>query len=180
MPHLVPFPLPGAGATAAAVIAGALLLAFGRRLFWLTVGLAAFLAAFGWAGEIGGWGPWISLGVGIAAGLAAALLAVLLVKVAVGLAGFVVGGWAAAQAAVAAGVVTPGHAWVAFLLGGLLAGLLAGLLFQAALIAISSLVGAGLIVDALHLEPAAVFLLALTAVGIALQVVLPKGRRSAT
>jgi hypothetical protein len=156
--------------TVVGLVAGLLLLVAGRRLFWLTVGLAGFVTGFAWAGaltERPGWALLVGVGVGLLAGL----LAVLLAKIAVGLAGFLVGGWALAQVAVAAGWVTDERAWVVFLVGGLVAGILAGWLFEAALVAVSAALGAGLVAAALDLPRGGLAALALFAAGVVVQLV---------
>lgn len=171
-----------------ALVAGGLLLLFGRRLFWLTVGFAGFLLGFGWGSDFGDGdrlAPWL---VGLVIGVVAALLAVLVVKIAVGLAGFLVGGWALAETAVTAGWVSDERAWVVALAGGLAAGILAGLLFEAALVGVSALLGAGLVAGAVGLEAGGLAWLLLAAAGVAVQVItlrrrpprpLPPARRAA-
>jgi hypothetical protein len=107
--------------------------------------------------------------------------------VAVGIAGFLVGAWLAAgflgihvagiglQAHGTHAVSTsPGaHPWVlaVVLLAGILAAVLALRLFDFALIALSSLAGAGLIVDAAHFAGPSqlLFLVVLALTGIAIQ-----------
>src|SRR6185295_19307424 len=80
-----------------ALIAGALLLIAGRRLFWLFVGLVGFFTVYRWfapypAGPSPS-GRWL---VAILAGLLGIVLAIFLQRLAVALAGFLVGGWFAA------------------------------------------------------------------------------------
>lgn len=134
----------------AALILGALLLFAGRRLFWFAVGAAGFLAGFYLAWVYLGPDPWwLALGAGLLLGLAGAVLAALVQRLAVGLFGFVVGGAGAAAIAEQAFGLTQPASWVVFVVAGIVAAILAGMLFEAALIVLSSFLGAGLVVDAL-------------------------------
>ena len=82
----------------------------------------------------------------------------------VGLAGFAAGGWLAIELWRLTGQPTGGMAWIFFFLGGVAAAIVAMLLFELALMAVTSLAGAGLIVGATHLgQPEALILTALIA-----------------
>jgi hypothetical protein len=163
-----------------ALLAGAALLLAGRRLFWLFVGIVGFFAGLRLSLQILGPGSqgsrWI---VALVAGLLGIVLALALQRAAVALAGFFVGAYAAA---LLLGINlsrvwahSGAHGGSADLLLCLLAGVIAAVLalwvFEGALIALSSFVGAGLIVDALHLGRglSGAVLLGLTVVGIAVQ-----------
>lgn len=154
------------------LVAGALLLLAGRRLFWLFVGLVGFFAGLRLASAFLPPDPeWLQWTVAALFGIGGMFLALVIQKLAVVLAGFFVGGFFAADLL---GVdFTPFEAGDAliFVVGGVLAALLAVVLFQAALILLSSLAGAGLIVDALSLEPdiGRLLLIGLAVVGIAVQ-----------
>lgn len=135
----------------AALVAGGLLLVFGRRLFWLFVGVIGFVVAYRLADAyLGGEGVgWI---VALAAGLLGAAAAVLVQKLVITVAGLAAGAvgfvWLAEQLGWAAGVPT--------LLGALLAGIVGALLlrwlFDLGLVALSALVGSALVVEGLGLE----------------------------
>jgi len=154
-----------------AVVLGALLILFGRRLFWLAVGTVGFLAGFGLAG---GWGAdrgTVALVVGLLAGVLGAILAVILQRLAIGLAGFVVGGFLALGIAGALGYELGGFWWLVFLAGAISTAILAGYLFELALVLVTSVTGAALVTDALVPEGLAAvgaFLL-LTALGVFVQ-----------
>lgn len=155
-----------------ALVVGALLLLAGRRLFWFAVGVVGFLAGFLLAARLlTGQQVWVELVAGLFAGLLGAGLAVLLQRFAVALAGFLVGGAGAAWIAESVLAVPEGAAWVVFVVAGVLCALVAALLFEGALIVISALLGAALVVDALSLAPtvAALAFLALAALGMAAQ-----------
>jgi hypothetical protein len=135
------------------LILGLLLLLLGRRLFWLFVGIAGFVTGVEAA-------PYIlphqtepfMLVVALVLGVIGALLAIFLQKVAIALAGFVVGGYLAMALAApllgGAGIQYPG-AWLCFLIGGILGAILLFVFFNWALIVLSSMHGAHLILRAL-------------------------------
>ncbi len=154
------------------LVAGALLLIAGRRLFWLFVGLVGFFAGLRFApaflsGEPG-WKQWL---VAVLCGLLGMFLAVVLQRFAVVLAGFLVGGYVAAQLFGIDFAHPELTEVLIFVAGGIVAAALALWLFEGALILLSSLAGAGLITDALGLGSGTrtLALIGLTVLGIAIQ-----------
>jgi hypothetical protein len=132
------------------ILAGALLLLFGRRLFWLFVGVIGFIAGMNLAAQyLVGANQWVILVVGLVAGLIGAVLAVLFQRIAVALAGFYAGSYLAIYLLGVLGVDTAQFPWVISILGGILGAVLVFVLFDWALIVLSSLVGASLIAPAL-------------------------------
>jgi hypothetical protein len=165
------------------VVIGIALLFLGRRLFWL------FVAALGFA--IGlqivpylshNPSPWLSLVISLALGLMGALLALLLQKLAIGVAGFVVGGRVAIAVAAAFMVNHAHFAGVTFVIGGIIGAILLLALFDWALIIFSSIEGARLIADAIHLPNtgATILVVALAMFGIVVQAMMFRGRRRAS
>lgn len=155
----------------AGLVVGALLLFAGRRLFWFLVGAVGFLAGFYLAEQLLALDElWPALLVGILAGLAGAFLAVLLQRVAIGLAGFLVGGSAAVAVAEAAFGPQEGE-WILFLVFGVLSAVILALVFEAALIVLSSLLGAAIVLDAAPVDgvEGVVPFLVLAALGMAAQ-----------
>ncbi len=129
--------------TMAYVIAGALLIVAGRRVFWLFLGLLCFLASMS---ALQRWFPeisqttllWASLGIG---GLGAGI-GIVAQKTAVWVGGFLGGGFLAIMLV---RMVTQGDGsttLVAFLVGGVIGILLAHLLFKWVMIVVSSAIGA--------------------------------------
>jgi hypothetical protein len=143
----------GDGAGVAAQIAVALsLLMLGRRLYWLFVAAVGFVVVVRFASEYITVGPdWLSLALGIAVGLAGALFAVFLQKIAVALAGFAASAWLAYEVA-ARFVLDVNAATVAALVAGALGAIFASVLFDWALILLSSVAGAVLLVDSFLLD----------------------------
>src|SRR5262245_28432482 len=107
--------------------------------------------------------------VGAAAGLIGALLAMLFQRVGFALGGFYAGGYAALIVAERFAPGTVGGA--AFVIGGVVGALFAAWLMDWAIIVLSSLVGAVLVVSSLSLQGAVGFVVyvVLAALGIALQ-----------
>jgi hypothetical protein len=138
-------------APATALIAGGLLLIFGRRLFWLFVGVVGFVVVFRLAGAyLGREGAgWI---VAIVVGLLGAVAAVLVQKLAVTLAGFAAGAvgfvWLSEGLGWSLGALT----LVGALIAGAIGAALVQWLFELGLVALSALVGAALVVEGLALE----------------------------
>jgi len=137
----------------AQILAGLALLFFGRRLFWLFVGVIGFLAGMRFATEIVKGQPEIViLLIAIGVGLLAAVLAIFLQRVVVAIAGGLAGGMLAMRIAVMLGVNTESLQWVFFLVGALLAAILVSAVFDWALIGLSALIGANLASEALPFD----------------------------
>ena len=151
-------------------VTGALLLALGRKLFWLFVAIAGFYAGIEVVRVVlAGQPTWLMLAVGIGAGLIGALLAMLFQRVGFALGGFYAGGYAAL---ILAERFAPGAAGGAtFLIGGVVGAFFAAWLMDWAIIVLSSLVGAVLVVTSLGLYGVTGFLVyvVLAALGIAVQ-----------
>lgn len=134
------------------IVVGAVLLLFGRGLFWVFVGAAGFIAGVVLARDVLAPQPdWIVLVVGVLAGIVGAVLAVLLQRIAVAVAGFLFGGFLLQNLALAAGY--PDWSWIAYLAGGVAAAVLVMILFDPALIVLSSLAGATLLAQSIDGGP---------------------------
>lgn len=130
---------------------GVLLLATGRRLYWLFIGVVGFIFGFDLARWLLPHQPrGTAVAVGLVFGLAGAILAVFLQKVAIAAAGFLAGGHLLPQVMRAFGMATHQNHWVLFIAGGIAGALLMSLAFGLALIVLSSLAGADLILHALR------------------------------
>ena len=135
------------------LLVGLLLLLLGRRLFWLFVAVAGFVIGVEAAPYIlPHQGELFTLVVALVLGLLGALLAIFVQKLAIGVGGFVGGGYLAAVLCGpllgGTGMAYPG-AWLCFLVGGILGAILMMAFFNWALIILSSLQGAHLIVRGL-------------------------------
>jgi len=133
------------------ILAGIGLLAFGRKLFWLFVGLIGFVSGVHLATRFfPGQPEWMVLAIALMAGVLGALLALFLQWLAIGLAGFFAGGYIVVRLLYVSGLTTGGMYWVLFLIGGIIGLILVIVLFDWALIILSSLAGAGLITESAH------------------------------
>ncbi len=131
------------------LVVGLLLLVAGRRLFWLFVAVAGFVAGveavfyiFPHQTEL------FTLIVGIALGLFGALLAFFLEKLAIAIAGFAGGGYLAlliCSTLLGPIAINQPVAWICFLIGGIIGALLMNFFFNWALIILSSFEGAHII-----------------------------------
>src|ERR1700716_351772 len=151
---------------------GAVILLFGRKLFWLCVAAVGFATGFEIAPQlIHEPSTIVLLAFAIGFGFIGALLALFLQKIAIAIAGFLAGGKLAVALAVAFLVHSEQYYWITFLIGGIIGAILLLVLFDWALIALSSVVGAYLILGAIALPPsgASILFIALVAVGVIVQ-----------
>ena len=136
------------------VVIGGLLLVLGRKLFWLFVAASGFAAGLAVATQLLHLQPeWVALLVGLAGGVLGALVAVFLQRLAVGVAGFLAGAYIAVSLATTLGVTGTAVVWIVLIIGGILGAALIVGVFEWALIGLSSLAGAALIVEGLLLKP---------------------------
>jgi hypothetical protein len=152
------------------LVFGVVLLVAGRRLYWLFVAAVGF-----WAGSVLAHEhfaerarEWAML-VGVIGGILGALLAVLFQKLAVALAGAAAGGFFGWTLLERIGWESWG--WIGLVIGAIVGGILVLKLFDWGLIIVSSLAGAGLLIDGIELEKSAEGLLLVAAfiVGVAVQ-----------
>ena len=135
------------------ILVGVVLLILGRKLFWVFVGAAGFVAGLNFAESVfTGTQSWVVLAVALIAAIIGAVLAIFLQKVMVALAGFLIGGYLILELLRAANIMAPQPwAWAAYFVGGIIGMILVLALFDWALIILSSLAGAVLIARNLHL-----------------------------
>jgi len=127
------------------VVLGSALLLAGRKLFWLFVGAVGFvtglqLATSFWQGPEG-----LALVFGLIIGVIFALLAIFMQTITIGIAGFLAGGFILNAMAVMFGLDA---GWIIYIIGGLIGLALVIFLFDWAIITLSSLAGASLVVQA--------------------------------
>ncbi|RME97454.1 MAG: DUF4203 domain-containing protein [Chloroflexi bacterium] len=154
------------------LIAGVAVLVAGRRLFWLTVGAIGFAVSVGLVlNNVDLPSVWLVVIVGLIAGVAGAVLAMLLQKVAVIVAGVLAGAYLLTW--LAHGFFPDLGAWqVATLLAGaIIGGILASVLLETALVVLSAVVGAAMIVGVFELQPiiSLALFLVLLAIGVLVQ-----------
>jgi hypothetical protein len=127
---------------------GFAMLALGRRLYWLFVGGIGFAIGFSLASRfLVDSTIWTLLVIGLIAGVLAGLAAVLMNRLVMGIAGFLVGGFLAIKLLEVISLSASPPVWLVFLVGGACCALLVAILFDWALILLTSLLGAGLLVQ---------------------------------
>lgn len=154
------------------IVLGAVLLLFGRRLFWLCVAALGFAAGVEFAPNlVHEPTPVLQLSIAVVLGFIGALLAVFLQRIAIAIAGFIAGARLAVALAAAFFTAPPNYYWITFIVGGVIGAILLLSVFNWALIVLSSLVGAYLIDRAITLPPtgATLVLVALFIVGVLAQ-----------
>ena len=156
----------------AQLVIGALLLVFGRKVFWLFVGGLGFLAGMTLASRFieGGSGTMLLI-FGLIGGLIGAGVAVFIQKIAVAVAGFLGGGFLGYFVAHLLGIQADGFPWIPVLICGVLGILFATYVFKWALTILSSVVGSYMIVNAFSLPVflATILFVVLVVVGLIIQ-----------
>lgn len=133
------------------VLVGAVILLFGRKLFWLFVAVSGFVAGAALANDqLHGYSQGVILAIALGAGILGAILSVLLQRLAVAIGAFFAGGYLLYTFAVNLGY--PQFAWIAYLVGGIVAAGFSLALFDWALIGLSALMGASMVARGLPLE----------------------------
>ncbi len=163
---------PGASIPIVSLLLGAVILFLGRRIFWLCVAAIGFAAGVELAPHLlHEPTPLLQLTIALVLGFAGALLATFLQKIAIAVAGFAAGGKLAVALAGAFAASTSGSEWIIFIIGGVIGSILLLVLFDWALIFLSSIVGAHLIVTPFNLPPEghALLFVALVVVGVVVQ-----------
>jgi hypothetical protein len=135
------------------VILGSGLLLAGRRLFWLLLGAIGFAVGVETARRFLHGTDLLTLVAAIGLGILFALLAVFIESIAIGLAGFLGGGYVLVTLSAILGLHGRTADITAFVIGGIIGVALVVVLFDWALISISSLAGAAMVVGGLGLGP---------------------------
>ena len=146
------FALPAFSVPIVGALIGAVILFFGRKLFWLCVAAVGFAAGVEIAPHLAHEpSPLLALTIALVFGLIGALLALFLQKIAIAVLGFLAGGKLAGAIAAAFFVHYARYSAIIFVIGGIIGAILLLVLFDWALIVLSSLIGAHLIQSAIVL-----------------------------
>ncbi len=133
------------------VLLGLIVLVYGRRLFWIFIAIAGFLAGMEFTRALFDSQPyWVMVLGGIAAGLIGSLLAVFVERIAFVLAGLYAGAYLGPIIYHSLGFL--GKDFFFIIIGGLIGAVFSGLLMNWAIILLSSLVGAAAISSQLELD----------------------------
>jgi hypothetical protein len=149
-----------------AILGGALLVA-GRKLFWLFVGAAGFVTGYQLTSDFFQGPEGIAIIVGLVVGLIFAVLAIFLQTIAIGLAGFLAGGYVLLALTASLGLDMP--TWIIYIVGGIIGVILVSFLFDWAIITLSSLAGASLVVEAFQLQRTGLIFIILVLAGVIIQ-----------
>lgn len=132
------------------LILGFVLLAFGRKLVWLSIALVGFIAGFSAAQSfIPDPSIWYVIGVGIIVGLLFVLLARFVKNIAFGLGGFLLGAYLVNSILEVMKLELGTLSWIFILMGGALGAFFLLAAFELGLKVLSSFAGAILIVQTL-------------------------------
>ena len=134
------------------VLGGGLLLA-GRKLFWLLLGAVGFVTGVAVATRLFHGSELVTIVAAIGLGILFAVLAIFVESIAIGLAGLLGGAYIAVSVASLLGLNGPRAELAAFIVGAVLGIVLIVALFDWALISISSLAGASMILSATNVPP---------------------------
>jgi hypothetical protein len=149
-----PFPSMHFSVAIVGALIGAVILFFGRKLFWLCVAAVGFAAGVEIAPHlVHEPSSLMALIIALVLGLIGALLALFLQKIAIAVLGFLAGGKLAGAIAAAFLVHYAQYSTIIFVAGGIIGAVLLLILFDWALIIVSSLIGAHLIQSAIVLPP---------------------------
>ena len=154
------------------ILFGTMLLALGRRLYWLFVAGFGFLLGLRLAGSILPNSPqWFRLLLAFSAGLVGAVIAVTLQRFGIGLAGFLAGAYIAFSLLERLNADPTGWFWILYLVGGIIGAIMLMAIFEWALIILSTLGGSMLVIQGLEVgSPWSIMLfVTLFIAGIALQ-----------
>jgi len=134
-------------ASLAGIFVGLVLLVCGRRLYWLFVAGIGFLTGLALAPDLlPGRPEWLILLAALVAAIVGAVVAIVAQRLTIGLIGFVAGGGIGLLLLRALGIGGDAQGWIAYLIAGVIGLVLMLALFEWALILLSSLAGANLIV----------------------------------
>ncbi|MBW2645516.1 MAG: hypothetical protein JRE23_04940 [Deltaproteobacteria bacterium] len=136
------------------VATGIFLLVGGRKFFWFFVGAIGFITGLTFAGQILSIdSPVIILAAGIILGIIGIVIAIFMQGFAIFAGGFLAGSYIAYMIVISFGLIPRELFWIAYIAGGIAGAILLFFLFDWALIALSSIAGASIIIDTFILDP---------------------------
>jgi hypothetical protein len=161
---------------------GILLLFIGRRLFWLFVACVGFASGYHYCQQI--WpihSPVLVLILSIAAGAVGAIIAIFFQKAAIIIAGFAAGGYVGLSLYNQLAGLPAQAFWLPYIIGGIVGAVILFFVFDWALIFLSTLIGATLIMQMAALSPGVetTLFIVLVIVGMAFQAKTMTGERRA-
>lgn len=140
------------------LVLGIVLLFFGRRAFWIFVAVAGFIAGLTFATQfMTGQPELVILLIGIIAGVIGAFLGIMLEWLAILIAGFLAGGYLATTLVISLSLTLSIGYGVIYIIGGIIGLLLVAALFDWAIILLSVLLGAEIIIPFLSTPASAYY-----------------------
>jgi len=133
------------------VVLGGALVLVGRKLFWLFVGVIGFAIGIQVATRFFHGSELMTVVAGLVLGIIFAILAIFLESIAIAIVGFLGGGYILLSISALFGLDKGVMAWIAFIIGGIIGLVLISFLFDWALIIISSLAGASMVVSGFNI-----------------------------
>ena len=136
------------------VVIGMLLLFIGRRLFWLFVACIGFASGYHYAQQI--WAiasPALVLILSLAIGAIGAIIAIFFQKAAIVIVGFAAGGYIGLSLFGQLAGLSAQMMWLPYIIGGIVGAIFLFFVFDWALIILSTLTGATLIVQMVTFNP---------------------------
>lgn len=160
------------------VLSGITLLVAGRKLYWLFVGVIGFVIGVVFTSQIfTGLSDLALTAIALTAGVIGAVLAIAVQRLALPIAGFLAGGYILKTLLDTLGLNQA--AWLPFLIGGIIGAVVVAMLFDPALIGLSALLGASMLVSMLSVERwmGLALLVVLSAIGVTIQLAGMRGGR---
>jgi hypothetical protein len=153
------------------VILGGALLLVGRKLFWLFVGAIGFAIGIQVATRFFHGSELMTIIAGLVIGVIFAVLAIFVESIAIAIAGFLGGGYILLNIITLLGLDKGVWIWIAFIIGGIIGLAIIAFLFDWALITISSLAGASMVISGFNIASvtASVVFLVLFFAGVIIQ-----------
>lgn len=159
------------------ILIGLMLMLFGRKLFWLFVAFSGFMVGFEFSAMMIPYSSqWIQVTVALGVGIIGALVAILLQRMAFVLAGFFAGFFIVLMAAQSFGLNDISA--ILFVFGGAVGAVVGYIFIDWAIIVLSAMIGAGVIVNVLigvlRLSPviSMAFFISLAVIGAVVQIQL--------
>ena len=135
------------------MFAGVILLYLSWRLFWLIVACIGFAVAYTYAGRfIGSQPEYIIIAVAVFFGVIGGFFAVFFQRIAIGVSGFAAGGYISLYFFQTSGFLSDQLIWFACIAGGIAGTVLMIIVFDWALIVLSSMSGASMIIQAVNID----------------------------
>ena len=136
------------------IVIGVFLLFTGRGLFWLFVACVGFASGYHYAQQILAiQSPLMVLIISLVAGGLGAIIAIFFQKVAIVIAGFAAGGYIVLSLFGQFAGLPPHMIWLPYIIGGIIGAVILYFVFDWALIVLSTLTGATLIVQMVTFTP---------------------------